>query len=74
MSEEQEPALVRAMQRGIEWRKARNELRDRFAMAALTGMLANPAEARISPAEWTYDAYRFADAMMKARGDGEEMK
>ncbi|MFN7882996.1 MAG: hypothetical protein ACK5PF_08295 [bacterium] len=48
---------------------ARAELRDRFAMAALTGLLANPAEARISPAEWTYDAYRFADAMMKARGD-----
>ena len=50
-------------------KKARAELRDRFAMAALTGLLANPAEARISPAEWTYDAYRFADAMLKARGD-----
>ncbi len=49
--------------------RERAELRDRFAMAALTGLLANPAEARISPAEWTYDAYRFADAMMKARGD-----
>ncbi len=50
-------------------KQARAELRDRFAMAALTGLLANPAEARISPAEWTYDAYRFADAMLKARGD-----
>ena len=49
--------------------QARAELRDRFAMAALAGLLANPAEARISPAEWTYDAYRFADAMLKARGD-----
>ena len=52
-----------------ERKQARAELRDRFAMAALTGLLANPAEARISPAEWTYDAYRFADAMMKSRGD-----
>ena len=44
MSEEQEPALVSAMQRRIEWRKARNELRDRFAMAALTGLLAYPSD------------------------------
>jgi hypothetical protein len=63
-----EPTISDADREAIG-KAARAELRDRFAMAALTGLLANPAEARISPAEWTYDAYRFADAMMKARGD-----
>ena len=53
-------------------KQSRAELRDRFAMAALTGLLANPAEARISPAEWTYDAYRFADAMLKAREENSQ--
>lgn len=55
-----------------ERKQARAELRDRFAVAALTGLLANPAEARISPAEWTYDAYRFADAMMKSREENSQ--
>ena len=70
MSEEQEPALVRAMQRGIEWRKARNEFRDRFAMAALTGIIASPVHERMP---YAFDAarcaYEYADAMLKARGD-----
>ena len=45
-------------------------LRDQFAMAALTSMLATPqalndVTAQLA-AEW---AYRFADAMMEARKD-----
>lgn len=47
----------------------RRALRDRFAMAALTGLLANPNEGRGWMSEWAYDAYKFADCMLKARGD-----
>jgi hypothetical protein len=46
-------------------------LRDQFAMAALTGLLANPAlEPTIKKhgAKWfDENAYAFADAMMEAR-------
>ena len=47
----------------------RKHLRDAFAMAALTGLLANPNEGRGWMAEWAYDCYQFADCMLKARGD-----
>ena len=48
---------------------ARAELRDRFAMAVLTGLLANAADDGSMGAEdWARDAYLFADAMLKARG------
>lgn len=45
-------------------------LRDQFAMAALTGMLADPGR------DYTFekaagDAYGFADAMLKERAEGE---
>lgn len=47
-------------------------LRDRFAMAAMQGILANPAQldnVNDKSAEWvSRDAYRVADAMLKARG------
>lgn len=51
-------------------------LYDRYAMAALTGILARQAgehiEARV-PAETAALAYEYADAMMKARSaDGED--
>ena len=44
-------------------------LRDQFAMAALTGLLANSAPGESyatleAPVEWSY---KYADAMMKAR-------
>ena len=42
-------------------------LRDRFAMAALTGLLANPGETGKDAAK---RAYGFADAMLAARKDG----
>ena len=57
-------------------KQARAELRDRFAMAALTGMLADvdshiygsfPAEHRFT--YFSMRAYEYADAMLKARGD-----
>ena len=73
---DQEPfeAMMRKM--CFEAGQARAELRDRFAMAALTGMLADvdshkygsfPAEQRFT--YFSMRAYAYADAMMKARGD-----
>jgi hypothetical protein len=46
--------------------RAEAELRDRFAMAALTGLIANHTidEKRSTYADWSY---HFADAMMEAR-------
>jgi len=41
-------------------------LRDQFAMAALTGLLANPDAAKYSN-DRTEVAYELADAMLKAR-------
>ena len=50
-------------------KQARAELRDRFAMAALTGLLADP-ESSMESLDWIAKvAYEYADAMMKARGD-----
>jgi len=43
----------------------REQLRDRFAAAALTGMLANGATGEYS--DFAYFAYKYADAMLKAR-------
>lgn len=63
----------------LEHAEARETLRDRFAMAALTGIvgaetldgrLRNEAEAR-DPTSLAEDAYCIADAMMAAR-DGED--
>ncbi|MEX6325179.1 hypothetical protein AB6F65_09880 [Providencia hangzhouensis] len=48
------------------------ELRDKLAMAAMQGILANPAQldnVNDKSAEWvSRDAYLVADAMLKARG------
>ena len=43
-------------------------LRDQFAMAALTGVLANPENDSFEHEAFAIEAYRYADAMMKARG------
>lgn len=54
--------------KAVENQRAREvaELRDRFAMAALTGILASPEH--VSDVEIiTGSAYQWADAMMKAR-------
>ena len=49
--------------------KAHAELRDRFATAALSGLLANAADdGAMGADDWARDAYLFADAMLKARG------
>jgi hypothetical protein len=43
-------------------------LRDRFAMAALTGMMADPNSPRaVPPAEYARMTYIMADAMLLAR-------
>jgi hypothetical protein len=46
----------------------RQELRDRFAMAALTGMLAYPHGVAM-PEQIAKRSWDCADAMLKARGD-----
>ena len=46
-------------------------LRDELAMAALTGFLAADAvgnRARNHPLSWAREAYKWADAMLEARG------
>jgi len=85
MSEEQEPfeTLMRKMCASVlrdihpqvveaeqAAKQARAELRDRFAMAALTGLLGDP-ESSMESNDWLAKvAYEYADAMLKARGDG----
>jgi hypothetical protein len=44
-------------------------LRDQFAMAALSGVLANPENDSFEHEAFAIEAYRYADAMMKARGE-----
>ena len=46
---------------------ARAELRDRFAMAALTGLLADHTMQDYSVMGFAYLSYEYADAMLKAR-------
>lgn len=46
---------------------ARMTLRDTFAAAALTGMLTDQSRARFNADTMATDAYRLADAMLKAR-------
>lgn len=50
--------------------RLRMTLRDQFAMAALTGLLAD-YERSGSFKEHSHDSYRMADAMMEARGESE---
>ena len=82
MSEEQEPfetmmqkicaSVLRDMQpQVVEAAQARAalQLRDRFAMAALTGLLAKGTVSHLHYEECQYHADSIADAMMKARGD-----
>lgn len=52
-----------------ELRSAKETLRDRFAMAALKGLIACPEEGALEGI--TKAAYEYADAMMKARAKQE---
>ncbi|MBZ3683599.1 hypothetical protein J1N41_20820 [Providencia rettgeri] len=69
-----EECFYRSTGRASEYRKIleRRGLRDNFAMAAMQGILANPAQldnVNDNSAEWvSRDAYLVADAMLKARG------
>ena len=67
--------MNREFEQRMEWhredierarKQARAELRDRFAMAALTGMMAANYEFTDRVVKETYE---IADAMLKARGD-----
>jgi hypothetical protein len=60
-------AQAREEARLAEEAKARAELRDRFAMAALSGVLANPENDSFEHEAFAIEAYRYADAMLKAR-------
>ncbi len=64
MSSAAEIVAARAIYDFIETAPERPTLRDQFAMAALTGLLAKGR----SHAVVVTDAYGFADAMMKERG------
>jgi hypothetical protein len=59
-------AQAREEARLAEEAKARAELRDRFAMAALQGMLARESDLARDVARY---AYQYADAMIKERGE-----
>ncbi len=50
-------------------KQARAELRDRFAMAALTGLLVQGWTSELGREERAANAWAEADAMLKARGD-----
>ena len=60
----------------VEKAQARAELRDRFAMAALTGMMASrdPRSPRFHPEDDAAYVYAVADAMLKARAALEGVK
>jgi hypothetical protein len=60
-------AQAREEARLAEEAKARAELRDRFAMAALTGLLASAECSFISADETAALVWKQADAMMKER-------
>ncbi len=75
--------MNREFEQRMEWRRedierarkqARAELRDRFAMAALTGLFLIWDHSTPNRDQMAAEAWRQADAMLKARGDGEEMK
>ena len=70
MSEEQRPWPEPAWRIEAEQaeKQARAELRDRFAMAALTGLLADHTM-DFAVTEFADLSYEYADAMLKARGD-----
>ena len=53
----------------IDAKQARAELRDRFAMAALTGFLASGWTGDLGREKRAASAWQEADAMLKARGD-----
>ena len=61
-----DPEAFRDMQPGkIVWRPGSKSLRDEFAMAVMTGLLADPGvQAHASTAEL---AYKMADVMIEAR-------
>jgi hypothetical protein len=71
MSEEQRPWPEPAWRIEAEQaeKQARAELRDRFAMAALTGLLADHTMQNFAVTEFADLSYEYADAMLKARGD-----
>jgi hypothetical protein len=74
-------AAQRAMlERGEEKRKAdwkqaeRERLRDTFAAAALTGLLAQGDDGSFSEESYARSAYRWADVMLRARNGAAESR
>ena len=56
-----------AAQRAMIERGERERLRDTFAAAALTGLLAGPGDKDFSADYWARHAYEAADAMLRER-------
>jgi len=65
---DREDVQILTQEIGCSIREANTSLRDQFAMAALSGMLAHPRN-QCDPAHDVTTAYKFADAMMIARGE-----
>lgn len=62
--------FLQAKIRGLEneVRKLRETLLDRFAMAAIQGLLAGTGQLPMDAEQYAEDAYEIADAMMRHRG------
>ena len=59
--------LGEAIGRAIAESAEQPTLRDRFAIAAMQGLIANPGVTDLDADEIAHDAYIHADAMLKAR-------
>jgi hypothetical protein len=65
--------IARAEREQRAAKEARAELRDRFAMAALIGLVGNSARYRPNPVS-AKEAWDWADMMLATRGDDHEPK
>jgi hypothetical protein len=61
----QRPLFYAKMQRLLQ--ADADRLRDKFATAALQGMLASGGSRQANKGEWVEEAYQWADAMLAAR-------
>jgi hypothetical protein len=65
IDDRQRPLFYAKMQRLLQ--ADADRLRDKFATAALQGMLASGGSRQANKGEWVEEAYQWADAMLAAR-------